>query len=143
MSNLERQVQQRLDEKAIRYTGGRRQVVNALAGADGPRSTAELHLDLDQAVPLSSLYRSLAVLEEAGIVTPHFSSQGTRYELAEWLMGHHHHLVCLNCGMVEDIEVTDSIENELLAIVSNVGSRSKFTPTDHSLEIEGVCASCA
>jgi Fur family ferric uptake transcriptional regulator len=143
MSAVDRQVEHRLLEHDVRYTRGRRRVVEALAASDGPRSTADLHAEIHGEVPLSSLYRSLAVLEEAGVVAPHFSAKGiTRYELAEWLAGHHHHLVCLSCGLVEDFEIPGELERELRSIVARIGSRSGFEPTDHALEIEGTCARC-
>ena len=42
-STLDRHVEQRLAEADVRYTKGRRTVIHALAGSDGPRSASELH----------------------------------------------------------------------------------------------------
>ena len=99
-------VERRLTESGVRFTRGRRTVIRALATADGPRSASELYQDLRARVPLSSLYRSLTVLEGAGVLSPHHGTRGmTRYELAEWLAGHHHHLVCVDCGAVDDIHL--------------------------------------
>lgn len=142
-STLDKQVSSRLGQDDVRYTSGRREVVIALSDADGPRSAAELSEDLGPTVPLSSLYRTLAVLESAEIVTPHFSSPGvTRYELAEWLSGHHHHLVCVVCGQVEDIDTSDELENRLQGIVTEITRRSSFSESNHALEIEGKCRKC-
>ena len=44
----------------------------------------------------------------------------TRYEMAEWLAGHHHHLVCIECGAVEDIELPEGLELELERLVGQV-----------------------
>lgn len=141
---LDRQVERRLRENEVRYTTGRRAVIEGLAAADGPRSAAELSEDIGSSVPLSSLYRSLSVLEEAGVVVPHFAVRGvTRYELAEWLTGHHHHLVCVDCGIVEDIDVPDRLESQIEAIVADIGASVSFRQTSHALEIEGRCAQCA
>jgi Fe2+ or Zn2+ uptake regulation protein len=83
------------------------------------------------------------VLEDAGIVRPHHSSKSvTRYELSEWLTGHHHHLVCQECGTVEDVEMDQETERQLEEIVTRIGSVVAFEPTDHALEIDGVCARC-
>lgn len=142
-SNIDRQVQRRLFDRRVRYTNGRRVVVKALTSEQGPRSASELHGRVGHRVPLSSLYRTLAVLEETGVVALHHSSKGlTRYELAEWLRGHHHHLLCTSCGAVEDTELSEAVEIDLRNIVKRIGSRSKFKPTDHALEIEGLCANC-
>jgi Fur family ferric uptake transcriptional regulator len=142
-SSIDREVEQRLRSHDVRYTRGRRSVVGALAVADGPKSAAELHELIGSAVPLSSLYRSLTVLEDAGVVVPHFGSKGlTRYELAEWIAGHHHHLICLECGAVEDIDVPSQIEDQVRAAVAEIGDRARFVPSGHILEIEGRCARC-
>lgn len=131
-------------EHEIRYTRGRRTVIAALATAGGPRSAAELSEELGSSVPLSSLYRSLTVLEEAGVVVPHFASKGlTRYELAEWLTGHHHHLVCIECGRVEDVDIPKDYEAQVEAVITAVSKRASFTPTNHTLEIEGRCSRCS
>ena len=143
-STLDRQVEGRLAEAEVRYTKGRRIVIGALAQADGPRSAAELSRVIGDSMPLSSLYRSLAVLEEAGVLAAHYSSPGlTRYELAEWLGGHHHHLVCMTCGSVQDLEPNGSIERRLRSIVAEIASNASFTELNHALEIEGRCARCA
>lgn len=141
---LEKEISSRLADHEVRFTRGRREVITALVDADGPRSAAELHDVIGGRVPLSSLYRSLAVLEETGVVVPHFATKGlSRYELAEWLRGHHHHLVCIDCGAVEDVEIPTKVELRLESIVSEVATKSEFQPLDHALEIEGRCSRCA
>lgn len=141
---LERQVRSRLADHDVRFTGGRRHVVSALADADGPLSAAELSDVLDGAVPVSSLYRTLAVLEEAGVLAPHLGAKGlTRYELAEWLAGHHHHLICLECGAVDDVHLPAEAERALVDLVSTVVAGDDFVVEHHSLEIEGRCRRCA
>lgn len=116
-------------------------MVKALNAADGPRSAGELYRDLD--LPLSSLYRSLAVLEEAEVLTPHHGSRGvTRYELAEWAAGHHHHVVCADCGVVDDIHLASELEAELERLVEAITGSLDFAPTGHALEVEGRCGTC-
>jgi Fur family ferric uptake transcriptional regulator len=144
VSIQERLVEERLAESGVRFTGGRRQVVATLERAEGPMSAAELHTNLAGKVPVSSVYRTLAVLEEAGVVQPHHSAKGiTRYEIAEWLAGHHHHLVCINCGAVEDIELPKNLETRLERLVGEVSEMSAFTASGHSLEVDGLCTRCA
>jgi Fur family ferric uptake transcriptional regulator len=144
MSIQDRRVEDRLRESGVRYTSGRRQVVAALELADGPRSAAEVHAELSGKVPVSSIYRTLSVLEEAGVVAPHHSVKGiTRYEIAEWLAGHHHHLVCIDCGAVEDIALPSGLESQLERLVGRVSKISAFTSTGHSLEVDGRCTRCA
>ena len=142
-TTLHREVELRLRSRNVRYTNGRRAVVDALSAAAGPMSAAELHVVIGTAVPLSSLYRTLTVLEESEIVVPHFGSRGiTRYELAEWITGHHHHLVCTVCGAVEDIDVPEEHEADVSAVVARIAKLASFEPLDHVLEIEGICPKC-
>ena len=144
VSILERQVEERLGQLGIRFTGGRRLVIATLERAGGPMSAAELHEDLAGRVPTSSVYRTLAVLEEAGVVEPHHSAKAiTRYEISEWLAGHHHHLVCIDCGAVEDIELPLGLESQLEALVGQVSQLSAFSASGHSLEVDGRCTRCA
>jgi Fur family ferric uptake transcriptional regulator len=118
-------------------------VVRALAAGEGPKSVIEIHRRVRGKVPLSSLYRTLAVLEEAGVVARHHSSGGvTRYELSDWVQGHHHHLLCKECGAVDDTDLPESIEQDIRDLVKRIGARSGFTPSDHMLEIQGLCTRC-
>lgn len=141
---LDREVETRLASRGVRYTRGRRTVIAALAGADGPMSAMELHAAIAGAVPLSSIYRSLVVLEDADVLAPHHGARGlTRYELSEWLRGHHHHLICIDCGSVEDVDVADRHERQVERVVADISSSASFTALNHALEIEGRCAGCS
>jgi len=143
-STLDRQIEMRLREHDVRFTTGRRTVVAALAGATGPMSAAELSAELTPDVPLSSIYRTLAVLEEAGVVSHHLGAKGmTRFELAEWLTGHHHHLVCIDCGSVSDVDIPAAKEERVRDLVSEIAAVASFDAIDHALEIEGRCSRCA
>lgn len=143
-TNLERQIAGRLEDDGVRLTAARSAVIGSLVAAEGPRSAAELYDDLAGSVPLSSLYRSLSVLEDAGILDPHHGTRGiTRYELAEWLSGHHHHLVCGVCGAVDDIRLSDAVEAALQRLVCEITESTEFVAEGHSLEIEGRCQRCA
>lgn len=142
--HLTARAEARLHDRGIRVTRNRLALVEALAGSEGPRSAAELHGQIGDRVPLSSLYRSLSVLEAAGVVVPHLGAKGlTRYELAEWLIGHHHHLVCLECGTVEDVEVPGGVEEMVERIVGQIAAGAGFRPARHVIEIEGRCSACS
>jgi Fur family ferric uptake transcriptional regulator len=86
----------------------------------------------------------LAVLEGAGVVAHHLGAKGlTRFELAEWLAGHHHHLVCIDCGSVSDVDIPGEHEDDVRALVAEIAALASFSPIDHALEIEGRCSRCA
>ena len=141
---LDREVEKRLREREVRYTRGRREVITTLAAAGGPLSAAEVHDEIGGALPLSSIYRSLTVLEGAGVLAPHHGTKGvTRYELAEWLRGHHHHLICIDCGAVEDVDIREEQERQVASVVDRISEAASFAPINHALEIEGRCARCS
>lgn len=143
-TQVEKEVESRLAQRGVRFTRGRRAVINALAESGGPLSAAELASRLAPDVPLSSIYRTLAVLEDAGVLTPHLGAKGlTRFELGEWITGHHHHLVCVECGSVDDVPIPQRTEERIRELVGHVAGLAGFDPSDHSLEIEGVCVRCA
>jgi len=90
-----------------------------------------------------ALYRSLAVLEAAGVVRRHHDPSGLiRFELSEWLSGHHHHLLCADCGVVEDVELDDVSERTLSNLARRFGRRAGYEVAGHGLEIVGVCRDC-
>ncbi|MGH8873821.1 MAG: Fur family transcriptional regulator [Acidimicrobiia bacterium] len=144
LGEINREIRRFLKERDIRFTRGRQAVVRALQRAKGPQSAADLHRRLRASVPLSSLYRSLAVLDEAGVLERHHDANGlARFELAEWLAGHHHHLVCTECGEVADVALDVGSEETLSELARVIGSRSDYQVRGHGLEIEGVCAGCS
>ena len=99
---------------------------------------------IDEDLPQSSVYRNLAVLETAGVVVKVLTN-GDRaaFELAEELKGHHHHLVCVQCGLVLDIDVPNEVEQALDSGVADLVSRAGFTLVGHRLDLLGRCKNCA
>lgn len=118
-------------------------MITAVQMAPGPRSAAELAVGSANPVPVSSLYRTLSIFEEAGVLRRDHGADGVaRYELSEWLTGHHHHIICVSCGAIEDIDVPANAEKTLDDIAGAIGGRAGYRVLDHVLEIEGVCSPC-
>lgn len=137
-------IQSRLATQELRLTSGRRRVADAIAHNAGPRTAAELYEALRDEMPLSSLYRSLTVLAEAGVLVRSHNASGVgHYELAEWLRGHHHHLVCLKCGEVQDVDLAAESERDLDFLAERIASGQGFRVSGHRLDVEGICGACA
>ena len=97
-----------------------------------------------RSLPQSSLYRNLAVLEQAGAVHRVMTHEEFgRYELAEDLTQHHHHLVCRSCGQVEDVTVTPSLERQVQRSLVDVEDRTGFSAVSHRLDLIGTCRNCS
>lgn len=140
---LDQTVARRLAAIRQRYTRGRQALVKVLAEAGQPVSIPDV-LAVQKQVPQSSAYRNLAVLEQAGVVHRIASVGGfARYELAEDLTEHHHHLICSECGAVEDFTAPESVERTLHEVVGSVTRRAGFRADSHRLDLIGRCKLCA
>lgn len=125
-----------------RYTRGRRTLVDVLAAVDSPLSIPQL-LERESSLAQSSAYRNLAVLEDAGIVHRIVTAdEFARYELAEDLTGHHHHLICSACGDVQDFTVPEALESEVDHVLHRIAAHHRFAADHHRLDLVGACARC-
>ncbi|MCX6510159.1 MAG: Fur family transcriptional regulator [Actinobacteria bacterium] len=134
---------ERLRRDGQRYTANRRVLIDALSTADRPVTVLEL-IEVAPGMAQSSAYRNLSVLEDAGVVRRLVTADDTsRYELAEDLTGHHHHLICESCGSVIDIDVPDELEEDVTSFSSAVAESHGFRIEHHRLDLIGVCPSCS
>jgi Fur family ferric uptake transcriptional regulator len=124
----------------IRSTKQRAAVLAALAEIDDFRSTQELHDYLRRrgdAVGLTTVYRTLQALAEAGEVDVIVREDGESV-YRQCSSTHHHHLVCRDCGRTVEVE-GPAVERWATRVAEDHG----FTDVSHTLEIFGVCSSCA
>ncbi len=125
-----------------RYTANRRALVEVLDAADAPLTIPEL-LARGQGLAQSSAYRNLSVLAESGVVHRIVTSdEFARYELAEDLTGHHHHLICSACGDVTDFTVSADVERTLSRALDQAATAHGFAAEHHRLDLVGTCARC-
>ena len=90
-------------------------------------------LELNEDIGLATVYRVLTQFESAGLVTRHHFEGGTAvFELNEGT--HHDHIVCVDCGHVEEFS-DEGIEERQQSIAKQLG----FEITDHSLTLHGHC----
>lgn len=125
-----------------RYTNRRRLLVETLARAGRPLTVPEL-VEMAPAIPLSSAYRNVTALIEIGVVRRVAGSDGHgRFELAEELAGHHHHLVCAVCGKVEDVRPNKQLEERLREAARAIAREQGYTVTEHRFDLIGLCPDC-
>lgn len=135
-------VEQRLRDISQRYTSGRRAVVELLAKAGHPVSIEDI-AERAPRLPRSSAYRHLVDLQQAGVVRRVAANdEYFRFELAEEITEHHHHLVCTNCGKVIDVTPTAAFEQAMARYLDNLATANGFVSQDHRLDVLGACASC-
>ena len=136
-------ITQLLNRTRQRYTTGRQQLVEVLLELDRPVSIPDL-LESGAIQSQSSLYRNLAVLEQAGAVRRIASvDDQARYELDEHLTEHHHHLVCSTCGRVDDVTLPPAIEAALAEAVDAARDQRGYEVDSHRFELVGTCPSCS
>ncbi len=132
----------RLGSADQRYTRSRRKMVEALDAAERPMSIPDLLAISD--IPQSSAYRNLAVLEQAGVVRKVVATdEFTRFELAEDLTHHHHHLLCTGCGDVRDFTLPARTERSLHRTLAAMAGEHGFEGAQHRVDVVGLCSSCA
>ena len=125
-----------------RYTSMRRQLVEMLSSAEHPITIPDI-LRLDPELAQSSVYRNLAVLEQAGVITRVVThDEWARFELAEDIGGHHHHLICEQCGTVLDVVVPETVEATLDESLASLAAINGFELRHHRLDLVGVCTDC-
>jgi Fur family ferric uptake transcriptional regulator len=119
-------------------------VRDALRVAGGFRSAQDVYATLRSeggSVGLSTVYRHLQNLVEDGVVDVIHRADGEatyRYCGDAKPGHHHHHLVCRTCGRTEEVEGR-AVERWAGEVAAQYG----FVAVDHTVELFGVCPSCA
>jgi Fe2+ or Zn2+ uptake regulation protein len=125
-----------------RYTSLRQLLVETLAQAGRPLTIPEI-LAASPELPQSSAYRNVTTLIEAGVVRRVTGTDDHgRFELAEELSGHHHHLVCGRCGKVLDVQPSPRLERALGEAARAVAEEQGYEVTEHRLDLLGLCPGC-
>jgi Fur family transcriptional regulator, ferric uptake regulator len=125
---------------APRRTRQRAAVNGILAVLDEFRTAQQIHDELlhhGDRVGLATVYRTLQAMTDAGELDAIRTSDGeTAYRRCT--TGHHHHLVCRNCGRTVEVS-GPAVETWATAVAEEHG----FRDISHDLEIFGTCGNCA
>jgi Fe2+ or Zn2+ uptake regulation protein len=125
-----------------RYRRVRSSLFEALAAPNRPLTTPGIVRALPE-LAQSSIYRNLGVLIDAGIVRRVAGlSDHSLYELSETFIDHHHHLVCAQCGRVEDLSAPEEVESMLADAARVIAARSGYLIVEHRLDFTGRCSAC-
>ena len=122
-------------EKNMKMTAQRRVIAQVLSVADDHPDVEELHrraAEIDSSVSIATVYRTVRLFEEAGILDRHdFGDGRARYE--ESTYEHHDHLINIKTGAV--IEFTN---DEIEAIQERIAREHGLRLVDHRHELYGV-----
>jgi len=142
-AGLDELVGRRLRSRGQRYTPLRKALVRKVRAAAHPLAIHDI-LASGKRLAQSSVYRNLVVLEQAGVIR-RLAATGSgfaRYELAEDLTEHHHHLICTSCGSVEDLPAPVGLERTVQKATAALASRRGFRVRAHRVDMLGLCSRC-
>ncbi|MGD7733792.1 Fur family transcriptional regulator [Propionibacteriaceae bacterium G57] len=123
----------------VRQTRQRAAIRDLFAGGDEFRTAQQVHGVLERQgdkVGLATVYRALQAMAEAGELDAVRSPDGDMTYRA-CSSGHHHHLICRNCGKAVEIEAS-AVE----AWADRVAAQYGFRDAGHELEMFGLCQDC-
>ena len=129
-----------LRRKGLNITQQREEIAETFLKADRHTSAEELYHQIHEKYPevgLSTVYRTLKLLVEAGLASRREFGDGiTRYEPRSG-ESHHDHLICERCGAIIEFE-----NKKIEALQREVAELNGFRVTRHRLEIYGYCEKC-
>ncbi len=136
-------VGERLRAKESKLTSRREVVLKVLLeNRDKHLSAEEVYNLVKLKAPdmgLATVYRTLDLFQDFDLIHAiDFGDGRKRYEIGAGEGHNHHHLICVKCGRI--IEVNEDLLDEL---ESRVSKQNDFTITDHQLKIFGYCKNCA
>lgn len=134
----------------FRVTMGRQIILDALANADKHLSAEDIYLRVHPRYPsigLTTIYRTLEILVNMGLVFKFdFGDGRARYELIEGphgSRGHHHHLICVECGRI--IDYSEALQEEKIfvrGVEDKLSKKYNFDIRNHIIQFYGVCGQC-
>ena len=140
MTQYRRIFNQYLKTKGARLTPGRGLILDAVFANHGHFDVEELYEQLKRAggkVSRATLYRTLPLLVECGLVRPAMrTGETTRYEHI-WGHPRHMHIVCRLCGRVIEEEL-----GELGKTLQELGRKHRYHVEEITVNVRGVCAHC-
>ena len=127
-------------EQGYKLTPQRRAVLRTIALTRSHLSPADIYDRVKQQHPgigLVTVYRTLEILAELGVICEMHTGTSSRSYLMRRPGGHHHHLVCSDCGVVVDFTDCDLGELE-----DRLSQETGFRMEGHLLQLVGRCPGC-
>ena len=127
-------IEKKCIEKGLRLTDQRKIVAKVMSQSKDHPDVDELHNrvhKLDGKISIATVYRTVKLFEEAGIVEKHdFKGAKSRYE--QTTHEHHDHLIDINTG-----EITEFVDEDIEKLQKKVAEKLGYKLIDHRLELYG------
>ncbi|MEZ5694844.1 MAG: Fur family transcriptional regulator [Sphingomonadaceae bacterium] len=122
-------------ERGLRITEQRRVIARVLSESDDHPDVEQLHrraARIDSGISIATVYRTVRLFEEAGILDRHdFGDGRARYEASP--EAHHDHMIDVETG-----KVIEFVDPELEALQKQIAEKLGFRLVDHRMELFGV-----
>ena len=128
-------IEQKCLSKGVKLTEQRRVIAKVMSDSGDHPDVNELYLrvsKLDSRISIATVYRTVKLFEEAGIITKHdFKGGKARYE--EVSESHHDHLIDIKTG-----EIIEFVDDEIEKLQKKVAEKYGYELVDHKLELYGI-----
>ncbi len=129
-----------LKQRGYKLTPQRRAVLNIIAASQDHLTPVDIHERTRREYPgigLVTVYRTLAILAELGLICEVHAGGSCRSYLMRRPLEHHHHLICSECG-----KVIDFADCDLDKLEQRLSRATGFKVEAHLLEFLGRCSDC-
>ena len=128
-------IEQKCLSKGVKLTDQRRIVAKVMSESTDHPDVDELYnrvSKIDPKISIATIYRTVKLFEEAGILTKHdFKGGKARYEAM--IESHHDHLIDVKSG-----EIIEFVDEEIEKLQKKVAEKYGYTLVDHKLELYGI-----
>ena len=128
-------IEKKCELKGVKLTEQRKIIAKVMSESNDHPNVDELYRRvsvLDSKISIATVYRTVKLFEEAGILTKHeFKGDKARYE--ELNEGHHDHLIDVQTG-----KIIEFVDDEIEALQKKVAKKLGYDLVDHKLELYGV-----
>tara|TARA_B100000965_G_scaffold27915_1_gene20643 strand:- start:746 stop:1156 length:411 start_codon:yes stop_codon:yes gene_type:complete len=128
-------IEQKCLSKGVKLTEQRKIIAKIMSDAQDHPDVDELYnraSKIDSKISIATVYRTVKLFEEAGIVAKHdFKGGKARYE--ELNEGHHDHLIDIKTG-----EIIEFVDDEIEKLQQKVAEKYGYNLVDHKLELYGI-----
>ena len=128
------QIEQKCIKQGVKLTDQRKLIAKVMSESEDHPNVDELHKrvnKLDSKISIATVYRTVKLFEEAGIIAKHdFKGGKARYEQA--LKEHHDHLIDIETG-----EITEFVNEDIEKLQKEVAQKLGYKLVDHKLELYG------
>ena len=128
-------IEQKCLAKGVKLTEQRKIIAKIMSDSQDHPDVDELYKRasrIDSKISIATVYRTVKLFEEAGIVAKHdFKGGKARYE--ELNEGHHDHLIDIKTG-----EIIEFVDDEIEKLQKKVAEKYGYKLVDHKLELYGI-----